>query len=442
MELLRKQLDRLLQELGSEISSAGVQIIIKSAVEEQKQFAEAPVIEDEQSFIYVPAANFDKINDAKERLPDRYGTMGSIVDKTVTGAAAIALGKLASAASAATLSFAPFAPAIGLAVSELTKMYLENQDKLENYGLILERQNLNIENVFRGISPGMDDEEVKNKSFDYLSLVRNNSANTGFDQNDVMLAGVMATANITGGNIEEAMGYVRLSENMAALNYGSTAEDAMKALIEAKNGSMEAIQGYLPGVDLSDYKPEEFEGKVMPIIIKQYKNGVEKWLETTEGLEARNEMIKLKDMQVEAEKKNKEKKTEERLQYKILTDDSYKKDITGGGVTGIGSIKSSIDQARNLQNNALSGNGTFEVPWMPGAAGLSGLQKITAIPKKDNQSNITTVKVQSPQFAINFNGANMTPKEMTGEIVKQVKLAINNMSSPSNMETRYGGALA
>ncbi|HWR61005.1 MAG TPA: hypothetical protein VN580_05300, partial [Clostridia bacterium] len=79
----------------------------------------------------------------------------------------------------------------------------------------------------------------------------------------------------------------------------------------------------------------------------------------------------------------------------------------------------------------------FGMPWAPEMNSTSGIMEK---PKKDNQSNNTTVL--SPQFTLNFNGTNMSPREMASVIVKHVRIAYDNLSSPSNRNAGFGGAHA
>lgn len=119
-----------------------------------------------------------------------------------------------------------------------------------------------------------------------------------------------------------------------------------------------------------------------------------------------------------------------------------------GGITGIGDIRDSIkhsignpikipdsqNKQKGILNNTLSLNRFFEIPQMLGISGSSQIAAAMMTPQ-NKQSNVTTV--QSPNVTINFNGTNMSPKEITNEIVKNVKLAIGNMGSKPN--TWLGG---
>lgn len=478
--LLRKQMARMLEGFDREKSIEGISIIIKSEVAERVANAETPAVEKTKKYTWVPMFHYEKnigagngaSSDSGLSARDKFTV--SFVDKATTGIAGIALGNLASsatlassAASALSLSFAPLAPVVGLVVSELTKVYLEHQEKLENLGSIMEQQSLNIETMFRSINPEIGDERAKIESEIFMRLVRDNSANTGFDQNDVMTAGGMVAANINNIGIEEVMGYVRFAEDIAALNHGSTATETMNALMEAKNGNMGAIQRYLPGVNLSEYKPEEFEGKVMSMLMKLYKGGVEKRLQTAEGKLARNEMIKLKNMQDEASKVNESKKSQYDSAFKEMnmsTDERIER-LNAGGFTGIGSIKQSISQgqgrvitlpksqekAADTQNSlggGFAGIGSIKQSIMHGHGEPMTLSK----PEKkesDIQKSIyfrngmpETTTIKGPQLTFNINGANLTPDDIYNKVAVPLKMAIANMSSQSNSNARFGGALA
>lgn len=493
IRLLRKQLARMPKGSEGEISSPDMYFtennitrVWSSEKQENSGTEEAP------KFKWQPAATFPKMGEAGLSSKDEFAV--SFVDKSITGVASIAFAELAKTASvaltgAAALSFAPLAPVVGLVASELTKGYLKHQDKLENLGSIMEQQGLHIENVFRGINPNMDPQAAKDKSVDYMKLIRDNSADTGFDQNDVLIAGTMAV-ELTDGNINGAMDYIRLAEDMKAVNHGSSVTETMQAIYEAKKGNMEALQRFLPGINLQNIKPEEFEGKVMKQLMEQYEGGTEEWLKTSAGLAARNEMTELKNMQDEAFKANENKKYQYENEYREMNMTPEERlDRLGGGFTGIGPIKQSMTQAQTqpivllklqkegpdrldggftgigpinqsiikaqnqpitpfsprdrdtgIRNNALSGNGMFKMPGAPSLSTLDQMHGTIVTLPKDNKSNDTTI--QGPQLTFNFNGANLSAQEIISKVVPQLKLALQNMSPSPNSHARIGGALA
>jgi len=470
ISLLRKQLVRIPKGSEGEISSPDMSFAENNIIrvwphngQENTGTEEAP------KFKWQPTATFSKMGEPELSSKDEFAV--SFVDKSITGVASIAFVELAKTASvaltgAAALSFAPLAPVVGLAASELTKGYLKHQNKLENLGSIMEEQGLHIENVFRGINPNMDSQAAKDKSVNYMKLIRDNSADTGFDQNDVLIAGTMAV-ELTDGNINGAMDYIRLAEDMKAVNPGSSVTETMQAIYEAKKGNMEALQRFLPSINLQNIKPEEFEGKVMKQLMDQYKGGTEEWLKTSAGLEARNEMIEIRDSQDKAIKVNEAKKHEEEREYRRRTNtllirpgNKNNKPIHERSKAGRESRVKPIEQ----RDMAIA----QEKRMLMSIRGIKRtdkqlidemmIHKLTApntekslakneegLIKENNKTNnqIRTYElpqaysqnsmnnIQNQTFNININAVKMTIDEIVNEVVPRLKLALSNATAAS-----------
>lgn len=485
MGMLRKQLVEILNNIGRETPVQGVSVVLKSAAEKTQNSTVTPAVEKTLEYIPVLAADFGKSNDKvsgktsnrTEAISSFAGDAASTIVETgiealgtlIGGAIGTAIAPVGGTAVGAVAGKALgkvagkflvkagskiFANGVGKVVEGVTKENLEYREQLREYGSVMEQQSQYMETILKDINPEMaakDVKYVKSKRDDFIKLLRDNSAETGFDQNDVIIAGATA-AKITGGNIEKAMGYVKLVEDMAARNPGVTATKAMEALYNAKNGNMEGIKGFLPGVNLQDFKPEEFEEKVMPKLMEQYKGGVEEWLKTTAGLAARKEMTELRDMQNEAFKANERNKLQYENDYKkrnMTTEERI--DILGGGFTGIGSIKYSINQTQDkaikfheqtdTRNNISNRNEIPGVTREPEWNRMYGMHISPVMtPQNNAQSNNTTIK--NPQFIFNLNGANMSAQDIASKLVPQVKMLIANMGSQPNRNVRLGGALA
>ena len=74
----------------------------------------------------------------------------------------------------------------------------------------------------------------------YLAQLRNNANATPFETGEVVQAGTRAV-QIAGGDTKKGMEFVKLAEDMAALNPGKSISDAMEALADADMGEMERL---------------------------------------------------------------------------------------------------------------------------------------------------------------------------------------------------------
>lgn len=83
----------------------------------------------------------------------------------------------------------------------------------------------------------------KAKSDAYLKELRENANATPFETGEVVKAGTRAI-QIADGDTKKGMDFVKLAEDMAALNPGKTISDAMEALADANLGEMERLKEF------------------------------------------------------------------------------------------------------------------------------------------------------------------------------------------------------
>lgn len=122
----------------------------------------------------------------------------------------------------------------------------------------------------------------------YLAQLRNNANVTPFETGEVVQAGTRAV-QIAGGDTKKGMEFVKLAEDMAALNPGKTISDAMEALADADMGEMERLKefGYKGSKEEYDkaggdlFKMKDVKGNTLQ---GMYKGGAEKLSMSAEGL--------------------------------------------------------------------------------------------------------------------------------------------------------------
>ena len=104
-------------------------------------------------------------------------------------------------------------------------------------GMELEQQQISMRHFMGVGNKDKSSKELDKMSANYLKELRNNANATPFETGEVLSAGTRAL-QIAGGNTKEAMGMVKLAEDMAALNPGKTVGDAMEALADMNIGEM------------------------------------------------------------------------------------------------------------------------------------------------------------------------------------------------------------
>ena len=102
-------------------------------------------------------------------------------------------------------------------------------------GAELEQQQISMKQVIGANNKGKSDSEVSSMTNSYMKELRDNGASNGFESKDVVQAGTKALG-IAGGDTGEAMNLVKMAQDMAALNPGKTAAEAMESLEELRDG--------------------------------------------------------------------------------------------------------------------------------------------------------------------------------------------------------------
>lgn len=103
-----------------------------------------------------------------------------------------------------------------------------------NSGAELENQKISMKHFLGG-----DDKMAQS----YMKSLRKEANLTPFSSTEVVGAGARAI-QIAGGDTKKGMQFVKLAEDMAALNPGKTISDAMEALADADMGEMERLKEF------------------------------------------------------------------------------------------------------------------------------------------------------------------------------------------------------
>lgn len=115
---------------------------------------------------------------------------------------------------------------VSMAKDGLTSMF--------NSGAELETQKISMKHFLGG-----DDKMAQS----YMKALRKEANLTPFSSTEVVGAGARAI-QIAGGDTKKGMQFVKLAEDMAALNPGKTISDAMEALADADMGEMERLKEF------------------------------------------------------------------------------------------------------------------------------------------------------------------------------------------------------
>lgn len=127
-------------------------------------------------------------------------------------------------------------------------------------GMELEQQQVSMEHFIGATNKGMNQTEVKKAAAQFSNELRKNANATPFETGEVMAAGSRAVA-ITSGNTKEAMGLIKLAEDMAAASGGTkTLSQAVEALADAKMGEMERLKEFGFKVSADEFKSKGFAG--------------------------------------------------------------------------------------------------------------------------------------------------------------------------------------
>ena len=145
-------------------------------------------------------------------------------------------------------------------------------------GMDLEKQQISMRHFMGVGNKGKSNAELDKMSSSYLNDLRNNANATPFETGEVISAGTRAL-QIAGGNTKDAMGMVKLAEDMAALNPGKTVGDAMEALADMNIGEMARLTEF--GVKASSKDdPKAVQNKLETM----YQGGAEKLATSGAGL--------------------------------------------------------------------------------------------------------------------------------------------------------------
>jgi len=151
-------------------------------------------------------------------------------------------------------------------------------------GMALDNQNIIMENSISNNHQGMDKEQVKALRASFVSNLKENAGATSFDTGDVIAAGNKAI-NMAGGDTGSAMAFVKLAEDMAALNPEKSISDALDAISGLKSGDTEGVSEF--GFKIS---PEDIDtaGGVDAVIKNQltpfFEGGAEKMSQSASGM--------------------------------------------------------------------------------------------------------------------------------------------------------------
>lgn len=121
------------------------------------------------------------------------------------------------------------------------------------YGSDLEKQMVSMQHFMQVNNKNKSQTQIQSMAHDYLMNVRKNADVTPFETNDVVSAGTRALT-VAGGNSKQAMDYLKLAENMAALNPQKTLDDAMEALATLKMGQTRRMQEFGFHITQADLK--------------------------------------------------------------------------------------------------------------------------------------------------------------------------------------------
>lgn len=147
------------------------------------------------------------------------------------------------------------------------------------------KQGMDMETEMVSMTHFLGGDEKKSASF--LKDLRKEADLTPFETDEVIGAGRRAV-QITGGDTEKGMQFVKLAEDMAALNPGKSISDAMEALADADMGEMERLKefGFKGSKELFDaagedlFKMKDTRGNNL---MDMYSGGAEKLSQTAKG---------------------------------------------------------------------------------------------------------------------------------------------------------------
>ncbi|WP_326511741.1 hypothetical protein [Clostridium intestinale] len=150
-------------------------------------------------------------------------------------------------------------------------------------GAELEQQQISMKQVIGASNKGKSDLEVSSMTNSYMKELRDNGASNGFESKDVVQAGTKALG-IAGGDTGEAMNLVKMAQDMAALNPGKTAAEAMEALEELRDGGTSKLKSFNMNVSEDDAKNLGLKGVMDQKLKPQFGGGAAKMGQSGAGL--------------------------------------------------------------------------------------------------------------------------------------------------------------
>lgn len=150
-------------------------------------------------------------------------------------------------------------------------------------GAELEQQQISMKQVIGASNKGKSDSEVSSMTNSYMKELRDNGASNGFESKDVVQAGTKALG-IAGGDTGEAMNLVKMAQDMAALNPGKTAAEAMEALEELRDGGTSKLKSFNMNVSEDDAKNLGLKGVMDQKLKPQFGGGAAKMGQSGAGL--------------------------------------------------------------------------------------------------------------------------------------------------------------
>lgn len=161
------------------------------------------------------------------------------------------MGRIRDAAGSAGNSIRSLASAMGLLY--VAGKAVQGVGSMLAMGSDLEQQQISVKHFIGVSNAGMDKRTVDAVSAQYLKDLRKNAELTPFSSTEVVAAGTRAV-QIADGDTKKAMEFVKLAEDMAALNPGKTISDAMEALADANVGEMERLKEFGFKISADDFK--------------------------------------------------------------------------------------------------------------------------------------------------------------------------------------------
>ncbi|MDU6113826.1 MAG: hypothetical protein E6649_05385 [Paeniclostridium sordellii] len=143
----------------------------------------------------------------------------------------------------------------------------------------LETQKVSMKHFMGVGNKGKSKAQIAKMSESYVKGLRDNANKTPFETGEVMAIGARAL-QIAEGNVKQSMKYVKLAEDMAAMNPGKTVSDAMEAIADMNMGEYARLTEFgVKATKENGDNPKSVEKKLQDM----YKGGAEKLSGTAKG---------------------------------------------------------------------------------------------------------------------------------------------------------------